>query len=163
MNIYQIDEAIEAILAGSVDEETGEVIVDMEALDALMVEREKKIENVALYIKNCEALAKSIREEEKVLADRRRSAERKAERLMAYLDGALAGEKFSTPRVACTYRASSVVEVDDEFLEWAYKKRPDLIRMKPPEADKAAIKKLLKGGEEIPHTTLVEKQSLSIK
>ena len=64
MNIYEIDSAILAC----VDSETGEVI-DIEKLAELQVERERKIESVACWVKNLTANAQNIREEEKVLAE----------------------------------------------------------------------------------------------
>ena len=163
MNIYEIDNAIAELIENSVDPETGELLIDDGALDALQMERDAKVENLALYIKNTVALADSIRQEEKVLAERRRSAERKVERLKNYLTDVLGGSKFATSRVACTFRSSTSVEIDDAFREWAERYNPELLRYKAPEADKAAIKAALKNGEEIPHAALVTNQSLSNK
>ena len=67
MNIYEIEQAITDL----VDPETGE-ITDFEALDALSMARDEKIENVALWTKNLNAEAKAIREEEKALAEYQR-------------------------------------------------------------------------------------------
>ena len=57
MNIYEINKAIEDILEDgfSVDEETGEILFDESALNALNAEISEKIENVACYIKNLTA------------------------------------------------------------------------------------------------------------
>ena len=109
MTIYEIDNRI----AGLVDPETGELL-DYEAFAELQMEREAKIENMALWYKDLTAEAKAIREEEKALAERRKSAENKAERLKAYLDEALAGESYKTSRVAVSYRKSTAVEVSNE-------------------------------------------------
>lgn len=76
MTIYEID----ARMAGLIDPETGELL-DYEAFASLQMEREAKIENMALWYKDLTAEAKAIREEEKALAERRKSAENKAERL----------------------------------------------------------------------------------
>ena len=81
MTIYEID----ARMAGLIDPETGELL-DYEAFASLQMEREAKIENMALWYKDLTAEAKAIREEEKALAERRKSAENKAERLKGYLD-----------------------------------------------------------------------------
>ena len=81
MNLYEIDAAITAL----VDPETGE-ISDFTKLEELSMARDQKLENVACWYKNLMAEAKAIRDEEKVLAERRQSAERKAESLKRYLD-----------------------------------------------------------------------------
>lgn len=163
MNIYEIDKAIEELIASSIDPETGELVIEDDTLDNLQMERTAKVENLALYIKNNAALAAGIRQEEASLADRRRAIERKVDRLKRYLDYVLNGQKFTTEKVSCTFRKSDSVEIAPEFIEWAAANDASLLRMKEPEADKTAIKKLLKDGAEIPFASLVTKQSLTIK
>ena len=149
MRIYEIDKAIEELIANAVNPETGELILDNEALDALQMERDQKIENLALYVKDLTATAKAIREEEKALQQ--------------YLTYALGGQKFSTARVACTFRRSETVECGPEFIEWAKKNDVSLLRQKEPEVNRTEIKDKLKAGMTIPYTALVEKQNLTIK
>jgi outer membrane murein-binding lipoprotein Lpp len=163
MKLYEIDKAIEDLIANAVDPETGELILDNEALDALQMERDAKVENLALYVKDLTAMTKAIREEEKALAERRQAVEKKAARLQNYLVYALQGQKFSTAKVACTFRHSETVDCSPEFVEWAKKNDVSLLRQKEPEANKAEIKAKLKAGMTIPYTALVEKQSLTIK
>ena len=62
MTIYEIDNRI----AELVDPETGELL-DYEAFAELAMEREAKIENMALWYKDLTAEAKAIREEERAL------------------------------------------------------------------------------------------------
>lgn len=163
MRIYDIDKAIEELIANAVDPETGELILDNEALDALQMERDQKIENLALYVKDLTAMTKAIREEEKALAERRQAVEKKAARLQNYLVYALQGQKFSTPRVACSFRRSETVECSPEFVEWAKKNDVSLLRQKEPEVNRTEIKTKLKAGMTIPYTALVEKMNLTIK
>ena len=121
-----------------------------------------KIENVALWRKNLAAEAKAIREEEKALAERRKACEAKQERLDAYLDYALAGEKFSTPRVSISYRKSATVNVDMEQLL----RDPDAERYlvyDDPKPDKTAIKDVLKQGGSIAGCVLEEHNNMIIK
>ena len=80
MSLYHIDQAILAL----VDPETGE-IMDGEAFDQLQMERETKLENIALWIKNLKAENAAIRQEEKALAERRKAGENKVERI--FLNG----------------------------------------------------------------------------
>ena len=158
MNIYEIDNAMFFL----VDEETGE-IKDYEAFEELQMQKEEKIENTALWYKNLVAESKAIREEEKALAERRKSLENKAEQLKDYVNQALQGNKFSTSKVAISYRKSTAVEVDDEFIDYAMKNNDRLLTFKKPEPNKAVIKGMLQGGFDIPHAELVERNNMSIK
>ena len=137
--------------------ETGEII-DIEKLDQLQMDRDVKIENTALFIKNLLSDADQIREEEKKLADRRRVCENKANRLKEYLSGYLAGEKFKTPRVAISYRKSESVNVSD-----IGKIPDDYLKYKDPEPDKTKIKSALKAGVSIPGVELIENRNIQIK
>ena len=155
MNIYEIEQAITDL----VDTETGE-ITDFDALDALSMARDEKIENVALWIKNLVAESKAIREEEKALAERRRAAETKADSLQRYLDRILDGNKFSTPRVAISYRKSKAVQIADED---AFVKAGAYLILQEPKIDKKAISEALKNGTVIAGAELVERNNIQIK
>ena len=76
MTIFDIDEAI----LNLVDEETGEV-VDIEALEALEMERDRKVSNIACWIKQLDAEAEAIKAEKKKLADRQTAKENKSKAL----------------------------------------------------------------------------------
>ena len=128
MNIYEIDNAMFSLI----DEETGE-IKDYEAFEELQMQREEKIENTALWYKNLIAESKAIREEEKALAERRKSLEHRAESLKNFVNQTLQGNKFATSKVAISYRKSTAVEVDDEFIDYAMKNNSDLLTYKHPE------------------------------
>lgn len=158
MNIYEIDNAILALI----DEETGE-IADFEAFENLQMEREHKVENIALWYKNLVAEGKAIREEEKMLAARRKSCENKAESLKKYLDNILEGNKFKTAKVAVSYRKSAAVEIDEGFIDWAEKNAEELLNYKLPDANKTAIKEAIKNGQDIPLARIVERENISIK
>jgi len=163
VKLYEINEAIEAIIDQAFDEETGEILNEelFAQLEELQDAREDKIEGVALWIKNLSAEAEAIKAEKLTLEKRQRSAERKAESLKGFLKWALAGEKFKTPKVAVSYRRSKSVEVEPDFdirtLDDAY------LRFKDPELNKTAIKEALEAGAEIPGVRLTENQSIQIK
>lgn len=166
MTLYEIDRAIAEALVECVDMETGEVIIDLEAIEALQMEREAKLENLALYIKNLVSEATAIREEEKALAERRKAKEAKAERIKNYLAQSLGGLTFETSRVKCSFRKSTAVNVTDSanllwFLE--NKGHESCIKRKEPEIVKAELAKLLKSGEQIPGATLEERNNMTIK
>ncbi len=163
MTIYEIDQEIQKIVDMGVHPETGELLFDPEALDELIMERERKIENLALAYKNMLAEARAIKAEEMNLKARREFTEAKAERAREYLDYILAGEKFSTPKVAVSYRKSKKLQLADGFVGWAMENAPDFLRYKDPEPDKTAITNALKAGQEITGAELVESQNMTIK
>lgn len=158
MSIYEIDGAILSL----VDMETGE-IEDEKRFDELQMERIKKIENIGLLLKNTVAEAKAIKEEEQVLAARRKTAENKAERLKNLLAYALHGEKFSTPKLKVSYRKAKSVQLDDSFIGWARENAGDLLTYKEPTPNRTAIKEALADGREIEHAEIVTNESLQVK
>lgn len=162
MTLYEIDEEIQELLS-EVDPETGELITDYAALDALLMEREAKIENIVLFIKNLSSDVRELKAEEAALAERRKKAEKKAERLREYVSHALGGERFQTPRCCVSFRKSTALELGEGFTEWAKEHADTLLRYKEPEPDEAAIKAALAGGTEIPDAKLVQNTTMTIK
>ena len=162
MTLYEIDAGIQELLS-EVDPETGELITDYAALDALLMEREAKIENIVLFIKNLSSDVRELKAEEAALAERRKKAEKKAERLREYVSHALGGERFQTPRCCVSFRKSTALELGEGFTEWAKEHADTLLRYKEPEPDKAAIKAALAGGAEIPEAKLVQNTTMTIK
>lgn len=162
MTLYEVDAGIQELLS-EVDPETGELITDYEALDALLMERETKIENIVLFIKNLSSDVRELKAEEAALAERRKKAEKKAERLREYVSHALGGEKFQTPRCCVSFRKSTALELGEGFTEWAKEHADMLLRYKEPEPDKTAIKAALAGGAEIPDAKLVQNTTMTIK
>lgn len=153
MRLYDIDEAI----LSCIDTDTGEIL-DSDKLNALQIEREKKLENVALWIKNLTSDAEALKAEKQAFADRQKAAENKAESLKKWLTEALAGEKFKTTRVAVSFRKSKSVQVED-----IWKLDDSFVKYAEPTADKAAIKKAIEAGQEVAGASLVENVSCSIK
>lgn len=160
MTIWEIDNELAAL----VDPETGELL-DFEEFERLQMERERKIENMACWSVNLVAEAAAIKEQEKILEERRKKAEAKAERLKRYVDQFLGGEKFTTPKVAVSYRKTPAhVEVDGEFMEWAAEHDDKYLRYKDPEVNKKAIADAIKAGQDVPHAWMAEGgYSISIK
>ena len=159
MKLYEIDNAI----LECIDFETGE-IVDTDRLEALKMEREAKIENVALWIKDLKAEAEAIKAEKLALAERQKVAENKAESLKKWLAYALDGEKFSTARCSVSFRKSQKVEVTEEGLENLMKSGNDaLLTYKAPEPNKKAIAEAIKDGLNVRGVQLVQNVSTIIK
>lgn len=158
MNLYKIDHAI----IDCVDMETGEIL-DVEALNTLEMERDKKVENIALWIKNLLSDAEQIRAEREALKAREDAAKNKAESLKKYLTSYLNGTKFETPKVKVSFRKSESVDVTDISKIMNLDDADSYLRYKEPEPDKTAIKQAIKSGINIPGCSLVQKQSISIK
>ena len=84
--LYEIDNEILAC----VDADTGEIL-DTEKLDALQMEREKKLEGVALWIKDLKAEADAVKAEADKLNARKKSLDNKIESIKTWLTVALDG------------------------------------------------------------------------
>lgn len=153
MTLYEIDQQ----LLDCIDLETGEII-DAEKLNALMMERDEKIEKVALWIKELKAEAEALKAEKQSFAERQKAAENKIESLKKWLADALNGEKFKTTKVAVSFRKTKSVDVPDVFAL-----DENFVKYAEPTADKAAIKKAIEAGETVKGAQLVENVSISIK
>lgn len=157
MNLYEIEKEI----MSCVDMETGEII-DCEKLDAMTMERDQKIENIALWVKNLEADAKAYKEEKDSFAQKQKAAENKAKSLKEYLSRFLAGTTYKSTKVNIGFRKSESVDVFslESLIEYG---NADYLKYKEPEADKTAIKAALKSGANIPGCILVESNNIQIK
>ena len=153
MTLYEIDQQ----LLNCIDLETGEII-DADKLTALQMERDEKIENVALWIKDLKAEIDALKAEKQAFADRQKSAERTLESLNKWLTSALAGEKFKTTKVAVSFRKTKSVQIDNILdLDESF------LRYKDPEPDKKAIKDAIEAGQAVKGAQLVENTSISVK
>ena len=153
MNLFEIDSAI----LDCCDMETGEIFDEVK-FEELALERDVKIENICLWIKNLKAEAEALKAEKDVFAQRQKATENKMESLKKYISTYLDGAAFKTSKVAVSFRKSESVELEeganipDEYL-----------RFKEPEVNKTELKKALKDGKHIDGVCLVEKQNIQIK
>ena len=160
--LYEIDQAI----LDCVDLETGEIL-DSAALDALQMEREQKLEGVALWVKDLKAEAAAVKEEADKLTARKKALDNKIDGLKAWLLRALDGGKLKTPRCNVYQTHNQKVVIDDEkalidmFMATALGEK--FLRMKDPEIDKNALKDSMKQGYEYEFAHLEETESVVIK
>lgn len=154
MKLYEIDQQI----MDCIDTETGEVL-DFDRLNTLNMEREKKLEGVALAYKNYMAEAAALKAEKDAFAEREARARSRAESIKGFLTTALGGEKFKTTTVDVSFRRSCAVSVNCDPASLP----TDLQKVKPPEADKTAIRDALKAGREVPGCFMEERLNISIK
>ena len=168
MTLYEINQELLACLelenGDIINTETGEVL-STDALDALEMARDEKIENIACQVKNLDAEAEAIKAEMGRLMERRKKAERKSAWLRDYLTENLHAAKFRSARCEIKFTKSHPLEIADEsaFRVWAATHHPEMLRIKEPEIDKNEVKKAIKDGEEIPGATLAEKLTINIK
>ena len=162
--LYDIDQDI----LDCVDLETGEIL-DTEKLDALQMEREAKLEGVALWIKDMKAEAEAVKAEADKLTTRKKALDNKIEGLKTWLLVALDGEKLKTPRCNVYQTHSQRVAIvgdEKDLIAWIERHAEDprdYIRYKEPELRKDEIKKALKDGKEIEYAVLEETESVVIK
>lgn len=163
MKLFDIDERLAACVkldkSRVVDTESGEII-DLEAIAALEMERDKKIENLGCWYKNLLADAEALKAQKNAFAEREKAAKAKAESLRGFLGRYLNGKKFETAKVAMSFRKSEAVEFDAKCIGDVPE---EFLKFKDPELDKVAVKKAIKAGETVPGCELVQCQNLQIK
>ena len=155
MNLYEIDESI----LDCIDLENGDVL-DIEKLDALEMERNAKISNLACWIKDLKSDVAGIKAEKEILEGRMKAKNNLADRLSNYLEKYLNGAKFEDSRCAISYRKSTSTEIA-EGLD--LNTLPDDYKKITITADTTAIKKALQSGIKIDGCSLVEKSNMQIK
>lgn len=156
MTLYEINEQIQKAIELGFDPETGEIL-DASALEQLQLDRDEKIENICLFIKDLKAEAAALDAEKKNLDARSTVAKRKSESLSRYLQAMLDGEKFKTARCSISYRKTSAVIVDDE------NELPELCVRIRKEPNKTAIKDYINAGVSVPGAHIEDRQSMIIK
>ena len=171
MKLYEINEQILRLTDQiTVDEETGEVLCDMDSvcrqLTALQIERHSILEYLAKLVLNLRAEAAALKAEENRLHERRSRKEKKIDRLLQILDRECAGEKTDLGVATLQYRKTSRVEVLDvtKAVNWLKRRKlTDCFRIPAPEVAKAEVRKLLSAGTKVPGCALVEDRSYSLK
>ena len=165
MSLYEIDSRIKAIIDGIYEaaDENGEVAgeIDFTELKQLQEDRKTKLENIALYIKNTEAEAKAIKEEEAKLENRRKRLENRAGRLRELMINSMKEAKepeLETARCKAKIKDNEVTEIiNKEIIPEEYFKVK--INREP---DKTAIKKAIKAGTEVAGAALGIHTTISI-
>ena len=161
--LYDIDQAI----LDCVDLETGEIL-DGEALTALQMEREAKLEGVALWVKDLKAEAEAVKAEADKLNARKKALDNKIDSIKTWLAAALNGEKLKTARCNVYQTHSTKLNVIDEqsVVNWiqTHSREPEqYLKFTPPEIRKDAVKAAIKDGTEIPGACLEQSESVVIK
>lgn len=149
MKLYEINSQIEQLWQHA--DEAFEADASPEHLDQLErllkqaeVSLAEKAVAIACLIKGIEADIYALAEEELILRNRRKTAERQADWLRAYLAGNLTpGEKIKDASVVISWRKSQSVQllVDPQHLPQNFRREKLIV-----EADKVAIKDAFEAG-----------------
>jgi len=141
-------------------EEGGEGLED--TLESIELTIYDKLENIAKLIRNLDGDAFALKNEEKRLADKRKSIENNIKNLKQYSQSALeATGKRKLQAGIFTYSIQknppSVAILDDKLIPKEYYVPVEL------KLDKQTIKEQLKNGEEVPGAELSQSEGVRIK
>ena len=89
MTLYDIEDAI----LDCIDTENGDIL-DVEKLEALEMERDTKISNIACWVKELRSEAAAIKAEKDALDKRMKAKDNLADRLSSYLENFLMGQNL---------------------------------------------------------------------
>lgn len=164
MKLYEIDKALlDVIESGySVDEDTGEIYFSEDELEALITDRNYKLEGCALYVKNLDAESDAIKAEIERLQARQKAKQRRADYMRQYIAQSMklfGDTQMETARADVRLRKSTYVDVFNAGML-----APEFVRTKVTTApDKAAIKKRLQAGELVAGAVLATRTNVVIK
>lgn len=167
--LYEINSDIEKLLdedgiikvddENVVDMETGEVFSLTERLDALAIEKEEKIESVAIYLDDLNVKTAQLDEKIKYLQKLKKSVTSQVERLHGYLLYATNNKGLVTKNISVKVNKSERVIIDNEELV-----PEEFIKTKiETSPDKTAIKKAIKDGADFEFAHLQTCYNVDIK
>jgi len=155
MQLYKITDEIQAIM-DQVNPETGELGQMLEEqLNQLEIDKGAKALNLAKFMKSIDYEILAFKNEEKLLAAKRKTLETKYDSLEQYLGKNIRGETYKDAQASITWRASQGVKITgivaDEYMR--IKKEPNV----------SQIKDELKAGKSIEGAILEDRLNLNIK
>lgn len=153
MNIFNEED----LMSMCIDVDTGEF--DEAMFEGLRIERDKKIENIALWVLEDETMAKNIKEQENKLKERREILEQRIEKRKEFLRYIAEGKKLKTDRVTVSYRTSKAVKItNEEIIPIKYKTVKTTVSV-----SKDDIKKDLQAGKTVEGAELETRISTIVK
>lgn len=159
MKLYEIDQSILECF-----DENGELINE-EKFNSLVMEREKKIEGMALLIKNLDSDIVALSAEKKNIDERLKAKKNKRESVYKFLGYVLDGQPFETAKVSLSYRKSSglVVLNKDDLMNWLEAEGKLELMKYSKDLNNEAIKKAISSGTEIPYAFIEDRNNLQLK
>lgn len=114
MTLYEINQELQALIEASVDEDGCIVEETFEAINNLQMARDQKLRNIGCLIKNLNVDLEGLENEKRRIESRRKTTENQIERLKNLLKMNMGeDEKFSTPEVKLSRRASTQVQTTE--------------------------------------------------
>lgn len=163
-SLYMLTDELAAVINGGlvVDEETGEIVFDLDNIEALEASVADKVKAVSLFSASQRSLAKMRKEAAQRMKHSADQIEKRADDMDEYVISCLKkiGGRIETPEATISIRKcpASVQVVE----EWNVPRR--YWKAKTTETiDKVAVKEALKQGKDVPGCALVVNEKLSIK
>lgn len=158
MPLYEVQKKFLEVI----DEETGEIKISEEEFEELVKAEENALEYFIRLYKNKMAYAKALREEEKLLAERRHRIEKTCDGIIQKLDKHMQGNKYECKSGSLNYRKSTAAVPTDEmeFLKWDGRFLYGSSTFTP---DKESIKRAINEGTDIPGWAIETRNNASIK
>lgn len=163
--LYKLnDEYFKVLSEIESDEETGEILNEDKLHELLDLKQNinEKLENISLYIKNLDAEAKAINNEQKNLDKRKKQKQNKSEWLKQYLIEQMQrlGQKdFETAKTRLRVSTRPKTFIDDESLipkEYFNEKTTYTVSL-------SRIKEAIENGETVAGARLIDNPSINIK
>ena len=155
MKLYEITDAY---LSLDEAEKTDEII---KVLDGIKDEFDKKAENTVKVIRNFEADIQALRDEEKRLADKRKSLEKKKEDLKEYLYSNM--ERLNLRKVSAGLFDINIQKNPQSIKILDEATIPDKYKIASYKLDKKTLKDDIKDGLEIEGVSLVQTEGIRIR
>lgn len=156
MKLYEITEAYNSLLDADLDEEAIE-----QSLKVIDDEFDVKAENIAKLISSINGDIETLKSEERRLADRRRSYEKKIESLKNYLFNNL--QMVDKKRIQTPLYKISIQKNPAKLVVKDEKRVPDEYFKTVKRLDKAKLKDAVKDGLETDYAELVQEEGLRIR
>lgn len=160
MKLYELANNYNNLLE-LLEDQTIEPEIIKEALNNVEGDLVEKVENICKFIRTMDAQAKALKEEEKRMADKRKSLENRQTYLKTYLFDTMkaTGHETIKGNIFTLKIAKNPVSVELESLNDI----PEQYKVFKVEADKRLILENLKNGIEIPGCKLKQGEGLRIR
>jgi hypothetical protein len=160
MKLYELTANYNQVL--ELIEEGADPEVMNDTLEAIEGEIESKVDNTAMVLKTVEANIKALKDEEKRLADRRKSLENQNKRLKEYLHDQL--KSIGMKKVKGTIFSANIQNNPPSLNITDETKIPEEYWVQPsPSVNKKELLEKIKNGEEIEGAEIKQTESLRIR
>ena len=161
MKLYEINKELNDLLAKSTDEDGVFDDSATEAIEGLEMAESEKALSTGKFILGLKVEIAALKDAEKRMSIRRKSAEKKMNNLTDYLSLHIDGKKFEDAECTISYSKSTSTYVDPAFVDGLpieYKATKTVVT-----PDKKLIKKALDAGISLDGCELIVKQNIQIK